>query len=118
MRDTDVDTLLDLNGSILVQENGHWMKIEARRVSACPAIPHGIAYCLTLHDRNGKRVLGFDNAHAVRPPKKFKYAGRITHDHRHRRPRDKGYPYEFRSAHQLLSDFFDAVDAYLAREDK
>lgn len=118
MHDTDVDTLLDLDGSILVQESGHWLKIEARRVSASPAIPHGIAYCLTLHDRNGCRVLGFDNAHAVRPPKKFKYAGRITHDHRHRSPRDKGYPYEFSSAHQLLLDFFAAVDSYMLREDK
>jgi len=33
--------------------------------------PHGIRYSLTLHDKYGARVLGYDNAHAVKPPKKF-----------------------------------------------
>lgn len=117
MSDTDVDALLDLDGSILEQEKGCWIKIEARRIQPTEGIPHGIAYCLTLHDRYGKRILGFDNAHAVKPPKKFKYAGRIlTHDHRHRHPKDKGMPYEYANAHQLLQDFFAAVDRALEEE--
>jgi hypothetical protein len=61
------------------------MKIEAWRVDATEEIPHAIRYSLTLHDPYGKRILGCDNAHLVKPPKKFKYAGRImAYDHRHR----------------------------------
>lgn len=114
MRDKDVETLLDLNGSIFDQGNGYWIKIEAWRVKSTPGIPHGIQYSLTLHEPYGTRILGFDNAHAVKPPKKFKYAGRIlAYDHKHRHARDKGVPYEYTSAHQLLQDFFDAVDSVL-----
>ncbi|MHB1737117.1 MAG: toxin-antitoxin system TumE family protein [Acidithiobacillus sp.] len=72
------------------------MKIKAWRVAATEEIPHGIRYCLTLHDPDGKRILGYDNAHLVKPPKKFKYAGRImAYDHKHRHASDKGVPYEF-----------------------
>lgn len=117
MRDTDVETLLELDGCILDQGGGYWIKIEARRIEPTAGVPHGIAYSLTLHDRHGARVLGFDNAHPVRPPRKFKYAGRITQDHQHRHSRDKGFPYEFSSAYQLMKDFFAAVDRHLARED-
>lgn len=119
MRDKDVEPLLDLDGSILDQGNGYWIKIEARRVRPTPGVPHGIAYSLTLHDRYGTRVLGFDNAHAVKPRGRFKYAGRILgHDHVHRRPRDQGVPYGYSSALRLLEDFFAAVDRVLELEDR
>ena len=29
--------------------------------------PHGIKYCLTLHDKDNKRILGYDNAHDCLP---------------------------------------------------
>ena len=35
-----------------------------------PEIPHGIRYNLTLHNRHNKRVMGFDNAHAVKGKKR------------------------------------------------
>lgn len=77
-------------------------------------IPHGIRYALTLHEPSGQRILGYDNAHAVKPPRTFKYAGRIlTFDHKHRHRSDKGVPYEFQDAHQLLTDFFADVDRVL-----
>ena len=77
-------------------------------------IPHGVRYALTLHEPYGKRILGYDNAHAVKPPKKFKYAGtKLPYDHKHRHVSDKGVPYEFKDAHQLLSDFFVEVDRVL-----
>lgn len=114
MHDKDVETLLDLNGSIFDQGDGFWIKIEAWRVRPTPGIPHGIAYSLTLHEPYGTRILGFDNAHAVKPPGKFKYAGRIlAHDHKHRHAQDKGVPYGYTSAHQLLQDFFDEADRVL-----
>ena len=59
-------------------------------------------------------MLGYDNAHAVKPPKKFKYAGqRLPFDHHHRHVSDKGVPYGFESAYQLLEDFFRDVDRVL-----
>ncbi|MBX3592269.1 MAG: hypothetical protein KF755_15325 [Burkholderiaceae bacterium] len=106
-----LDLLLDLDGSILEQEGGYWINIEVQRIPMSRHAPHGIRYSLTLHDRYGARVLGYDNAHAVKPPKKFKFAGqRLPYDHRHRTASDKGVPYVFESAHRLLEDFFAEVD--------
>ncbi len=117
--DPGIETLLDLHDQIIDQGNGYWVKIEAWRVAATAEVPHGIRYSLTLHEPYGKRILGYDNAHAVDRPRKFKYAGqRLTYDHRHRHARDKGVPYEFQDAQQLLVDFFNEVDRVLkeARE--
>lgn len=113
-RDTAIDTLLDLHGSILDQGGGYWIKLEAWQVEVSAQVPHGIRYSLTLHEPYGKRILGYDNAHAVKPPKKFKYAGRIlAYDHKHRHVSDKGVPYEFKDAQQLINDFFADVDRVL-----
>jgi len=112
--DPVIETLLDLDGSILDQGDGYWIKIEASRVSASPEIPHGIRYSPTLHEPYGRRILGYDNAHSVKPPKKFKYAGQIlAFDHKHRHLSDKGIPYEFKDAQHLLEDFFRDVDQLL-----
>lgn len=109
--DVGLDTLLDLDGSILEQEGGYWIKIEVRRIPPSLDAQHGIRYSLSLHDKYGTRVLGYDNAHAVKPPKKFKFAGqRLPYDHRHRTSSDKGVPYAFESAQRLLEDFFAEVD--------
>ncbi|MCK5874006.1 MAG: hypothetical protein KAG82_04875 [Alcanivoracaceae bacterium] len=113
-RDTGMDTLLELHGSIFDQGGGYWMKIEAWQVTVSKEVPHGIRYSLSLHEPYGMRILGYDNAHAVKPPKKFKYAGRImAYDHKHRHAADKGVPYVFSSAQQLLNDFFADVDRLL-----
>ena len=94
---------------------GYWIKIEAWPVAPGKEIPHGIRYPLTFHEPYGKRILGYDNAHAVKPPKKFKFAGqRLAYDHKHRHVSDKGVPYAFVDAHQLLNDFFTEVDQVLA----
>ena len=112
--DHGITTLLGLHDQIIDQGDGYWIKIEAWVVSVSVDRPHGIRYSLTLHEPYGKRILGYDNAHAVKPPKKFKYAGtRLPYDHKHRHVSDKGVPYEFKDAHQLLSDFFNEVDRVL-----
>jgi hypothetical protein len=112
--DPVIDTLLDLHGSILDQGDGYWIKIEAWRVEVSREVPHGLRYSLTLHEPYGKRILGYDNSHAVKPPKKFKYAGRIlAFDHKHRHISDQGRPYEFKDAQQLINDFFTDVDRVL-----
>ena len=114
-RDTGLDTLLDLDGFIVDQGDGYWLKIEAKLLdSSTPERPHGISYSLTLHDSSNQRILGFDNAHAIRPPKSKRYAGRrVEYDHKHRNINDKGVPYEFVDAYQLLKDFFNEVDKVL-----
>lgn len=110
---TELDTLLDLDDEIMVQDGGYWVKIEARRVKVTPGIPHGIRYSLTLHDPDGTRVLGYDNAHAIDPPKK-KFGGqRLEYDHVHRHAKDKGEAYEFSGPDELLKDFFEDVDKLL-----
>ena len=111
-----LQNLLDLAVSIIDQGDGYWVKIEAWSVKADEDVPHGIRYSLTLHEPYGKRILGFDNAHFVKPPKKFRFAGqKLTYDHRHRHVADKGVPYAFVDAYQLLSDFFIEVDRVLAQ---
>jgi hypothetical protein len=118
-RDVGIETLLDLHGQVIDQSNGYWLKIEAWRVEPTPEIPHGIRYSLSLHEPKGKRILGYDNAHAVKPPGKFEYAGRILpYDHKHRHRSDKGVPYEFRDTHELLIDFFADVDRVLEKAKK
>ncbi len=110
---TGLDTLLDLDGEILVQDGGYWVKIEARIVGPTEGIPHGVRYSLTLHDSKGTRVLGYDNSHAVNPPKKGFGGHRLEYDHVHRHAKDKGIPYEYSAADELLKDFFDDVDKVL-----
>ena len=113
-RDTGLEALLDLDGWIADQGHGYWIKVEARRVDPTPEIPHGIRYSLKLHDPNGTRILGYDNAHGVKRPRKYKYAGHVlAYDHKHRHSEDKGIAYEFQDADQLMKDFFADVDRVL-----
>lgn len=110
----NIDILLDLNGVVIEQAYGCWTKFEIRQIQVSEEIPHGIRYSLTLHDRNGERIMGFDNAHAVKSGTSNKYHGRKTYDHHHRHSRDRGIPYEFIDAHQLLKDFWSEVDRVLS----
>lgn len=93
-------------------DSGYWTRFEVRRVTPTPQRPHGIRYSLTLHDRRNKRVLGFDNAHAVRDERKGRFqARRVQWDHMH--DRDRISHYQFHSAEALLEDFWSAVDEML-----
>jgi len=114
-RDTGLDTLLELDGSIIDQGDGYWINIRVRLLeNPTDERPHGISYSLTLHDPHNQRILGFDNAHAIKSTGRKKYTGRrIEYDHQHRSSKDKGVPYEFVSAYQLLKDFFNEVDNVL-----
>ena len=109
-----MQNLLDLTGSVIDQGEGYCIDIEAWSAKPSREAPHVIRYTLTLHEPCGKRILGYDNAHAVKPPKKFKFSGqRLAYDHKHRHVNHKGVPYAFVDAHQLLSDFFVEVDQVL-----
>jgi len=112
--DAGMEVLLSLDGTEYTEENGYWYKIEASRVEPTKERPHGIRYNLTFHDNYNQRILGFDNAHAVKAKKHGYYTGTIaTYDHVHRSIKDKGLPYEFENAQQLLSDFLNDVNSIL-----
>ncbi len=108
MHDPALDTLLDLNGLTLVVDSrgGHWVRFVVTRVVATPEKPHGLDYSLTLHGKNGERLVGFDNAHPVGKLKRGD-----PQDHRHHIRTVKAY--EYRDAATLLSDFWKEVEAVL-----
>ena len=116
--DKGLQYLLDLDGTILVQEDKSWIKIEAQLLEKpTKECPHGIKYCLTLHDSSGERILGFDNAHPIKTQKRGRFIGRkMVYDHKHTHQADKGVPYTFESAEQLLNDFFTEVDKKLNKK--
>jgi len=103
-----LDFLLELDGYVYVEDDGHWVKFEVHLVETSPEIPHGIRYSLTYHDRDNRRIIGFDNARGVKLKKK-KFGGRkITWDHEHSKERVRDY--EFESPSQLLEDFYKSID--------
>ncbi len=99
----DLENLLNLNGEVFPLENGYWTKMEAYRVDLSAQIPHGISYSLPLHDKYNRRVIGFDNAHGIKPKRKRFGVRKVTWDHKHQL--EKVFEYEFESAGQLLEDF-------------
>ena len=115
-RNPGLDTLLDLDGERIVLEDGSWVKFEAHQVKVSPKRPHGIDYCLSYHDRQNRRILGFDNAHAIQPERRGYQGRRVEYDHQHAHPKDKGEPYDFESAEQLLTDFWRAVDEWRKKQ--
>lgn len=111
-----LEYLLGLDGNIEVQNDaGYWVKMEITRVAVTSERPHGIRYSLTLHAPDDTRLIGFDNAHSVRPAgAHFKHTGKkYSYDHRHRHALDEGVLYEFDTVYQLVSDFYAEVDRVL-----
>ena len=106
-RDSSLDTLLDLNGQVLViDEAGYWVKFVVHEVPASANKPHGLDYSLTLHGVDGDRLVGFDNAHSV--------AGQpmgTGHDHKHRLRTVR--PYEYTDAAALLAAFWSEVESVM-----
>ena len=106
-RDSSIDTLLDLNGQVLViDEAGYWMKFVMHEVPASASKPHGLDYSLTLHGVEGDRLVGFDNAHPV--------AGRprgAGYDHKHRLHTVR--PHDYTDAAALLAAFWREVESVM-----
>ena len=108
-RDPSLDTLLDLDGQMLViDEAGYWVKFVVRQVPASTDKPHGLDYTLTLHGPDGGRLVGFDNAHQVAG--KRGAAPRAT-DHRHRLHTVK--PYDYTDAAALVAAFWKEVESVM-----
>ena len=110
--DLGLETLLQLDGEVFPMDNGFWVKFNIRITPENVHIPHGIRYSLTLHDKFNTRIIGYDNAHAIKPPKKKRFSGtRQIWDHKHQKT--KVHPYEFESAFQLLEDFWQDVNSII-----
>ena len=86
VRDSDDEVLLDLDGQVFVVDTKgqYWVRVAVRRVSSAPDRPHGLSYSLTLHGPDGSRLVGFDNAHAVRESQGPGGKSRGHRDHKHR----------------------------------
>lgn len=112
-RDTCLDSLLDLHGQVIVidSEATHWVRFIVRLVPISVEKPHGLDYSLTLHGPAGERLVGFDNAHAIKAAAGPGGKRPFAHDHRHRLRMIR--PYEYKDAATLLSDFWAEVDAVL-----
>ncbi|OZI35061.1 hypothetical protein CAL29_12975 [Bordetella genomosp. 10] len=106
-----MENLLVLDGESFVADRAGtlWVKFEVKAVEPCVRRPHGLKYSLTLHDEDGHRILGFDNAHPIRigagPGAKTK----IEYDHKHEGERVRFYCYT--DAFALLSDFWKEVES-------
>ncbi|NLK20251.1 MAG: hypothetical protein GX310_10695 [Synergistaceae bacterium] len=108
--------LLDLDGHRFTIESGDYtVKFDIVLVEPTENIPHGIKYSLSLLDKNGDRILGYDNSnHDFRSPGKRGYVARKTEwDHRHHRETVKRY--EFSTASKLVEDFWEDVRRIIKR---
>ena len=103
--DHELEVPLSLDGWEFQFAGGYRVKIAAQRVAATRSRPHGIKYSLTLHDAQGRRIYGIDNAHGVRRRPEF--------DHRHVYGGSRLAPYAYRGPVQLLEDFYAEVERIL-----
>lgn len=102
----------------IVAAPGHVVRFVVGRTDVTEARPHGLSYSLTLHDRTGRRLMGFDNAHSAKHAGgKFVEQPRI-YDHVHRGRNDEGKPYEFVNPGKLIEDFWVEVDRILDLEEE
>jgi Family of unknown function (DUF6516) len=104
--DYDLAFLLSLDGYEYRFAAGHRVRFEAREVKATAGRPHGIKYSLTLHDPDGRRIYGLDNAHPADRGLQF--------DHRHVYGKRKIVGYAYRGPVALLDDFYHEVERILA----
>lgn len=118
--DTGIENLLMLNGEIIEVDSDleYFAHIAASWVDISEGRPHGIKYSLTLHDRDNQRLMGFDNAHAVKDKRKGKFSHHrrvMKWDHKHKfKDVSVIVPYEYETAEKLLCDFWAAVDEAIA----
>ena len=106
--DPSLDILIELDGQqFTIEPSGYAVKFIAKRVPSTPTHPHGTNYSLTLHAPDGTRLIGFDNAHAIRTSRGPAGARKVS-DHRHRLGTTR--PYRYVNALQLLEDFWSDVN--------
>jgi hypothetical protein len=116
MLDDDRERFLDFDGWRFWLANGWSVRFRVKVAKITKERPAGIKYSLTMHDSNGNRVLGYDNAERKR--KRIKWIQRRTaYDHYHpfRRIEDH-VPYYFVDFDQLQIDFLNMAMNSCKRE--
>ena len=115
--DPSLQYLFDLHGEEIHYDGGYIARFKVVRTAASKERPHGMSYAFTLHGPDGKRLIGYDNAHGVaHRGARFKQ-NPTAYDHWHRDAGDAGRPYEFVGAEQLIIDFFDEIERVLKERD-
>ncbi len=110
----DLELLLDQSGNVHMLEGGYHVSIRAKWLDVNVNRPHGIDYGLRLMGPKKNCVLGFDNSHGYDgAPEHVPW----DHEHRHDRPGLR-FAYHFRSAGDLLSDFYDRIDQFASAHEK
>lgn len=115
-RDPLRNYLTDLNGQYFQFEGGCYARFVFNLVPESQRKPHGFAYSLTLHRKDGGRIVGFDNAHAAPKGRGPAAKSRQTPAYDHKHVGDRTLRYEYKDLSTLLDDFWDEVEKALARE--
>jgi hypothetical protein len=105
--DGPLQRLLDLNGEVLDQGEGYWVRIRVTRVGPDKLKPHGIDYSLCLLSPDDECLLRFDNAHPIRVGHKLTDASDHVHKGEHVEP------YIYSDPEELMNDFWGAVEEIL-----
>ncbi len=121
MKDTKVNktrkslrALLELDGVEYSISGGYWVKFSVVEIEFNRHRPHGIKYSLTMHNKYGTRLVGYDNSHLADVKRKKFSVKRVEWDHKHNR--NKVSDYDFINAGQLIEDFWNLVDQVLNEE--
>lgn len=94
-------------------EQGYHATFRFWRTSKPKRGDHPYRYELVLHNPEGRRIMGYDNAHPVKwTSGEFTKHGENA-DHYHRTKSDKGQPYRFVSLAQLFEDFYERAEKAL-----
>lgn len=111
--DETLSYLRDLDGEEIFFDGGYVARFKIREIKESPEKPHGISYSLTFHSPDGRRLMGFDNAHGVGHRGGRFVERRKAFDHCHRDESDAGRSYRFVTAEKLVADFFDEIERIL-----
>ena len=106
--------LLELDGIEYGISGGYWVKFSVIEVEFNKHRPLGIKYSLTMHNKHGTRLVGFDNAHLGDVKRKKFSAKRVEWDHKHNR--NVISDYDFINIGRLIEDFWNLVDQILNEE--
>lgn len=116
MDDEALEWLLGFDG-VSFETRDYIVEFTVRRTAITAERPHGISYALVLRPTGGGDPwLRFDNAHAVERPGGRYVQGPVAYDHWHRDEQDRGRPYAFTTAMQLVDDFWIEVKRVLTRK--
>ena len=117
--DYELEALLALDGTTYNWRLRYIVEFSAWRVSRTEHRPHGLRYALLLRRKSdGKVLVKYDNAHAVRR-QGGRYARQPSaHDHRHKGLKGKTQPYAYISPSHLLEDFFADVKESIENEEQ